>query len=86
MSDYDAWRLENNENEDFYCDKCSEKATEHSSSLGMGKFEIVCDKCSEDMQFCDSCCRVGEEEDFSYGSEECDDCCDFKEDKMSDND
>jgi hypothetical protein len=85
FTDYDSWKLDNNETE-CACDKCLEKTDEKTSFIGIGMFELLCEKCAENMQYCDSCDRVGEDEEFSYGQEICDGCCDLKADKLTDRD
>jgi hypothetical protein len=83
--DYDNWKLDNNEKENC-CDKCGQKTDEYTGSFGIGKLELVCENCAENLQFCESCGKVGEDEDFSYGQENCNNCCVLKADKLMDND
>lgn len=82
--DYDNWKLSNNEDDELICDRCGEKTTERDSKIGMGKYDIVCSICEVKLHYCDSCDRVGEEENFSYGQEFCNDCCDYMADKATD--
>jgi hypothetical protein len=86
MDSEDNYKLDNNEELEIYCDKCEERTTEYSSVLAMGRFELVCDICAEDMIFCDTCCRVGEEDDFSHNHEKCNYCIELAVDKLIDND
>lgn len=73
---------------DTRCDRCHEPMNEKDGLEAMGKdMELVCEPCSEKMQQCPKCDKFGEDEAFSFGQEECDNCiekaADMEHDRMS---
>ena len=86
FSNYDSWKLDNGE-KSCTCDKCETLVKSDSDMIEcMGQYELICTSCAEDMMWCDNCGKCGNDESFSYGQENCDNCCDIKADKMSDMD
>ena len=72
---------------DTHCDKCNESMNEKDGIFATGyRIELVCECCADKMQFCHRCERSGDDEAFSYGSDICNNCCDYEADKLMDND
>lgn len=68
------------------CDRCLEPLEEKDGNPAIGKLELVCNNCADNLIYCNYCNRVGYDDSFSYGHEYCDNCCDYLADKLMDND
>ena len=72
------------------CDCCENIIREKDGMLAKGyrnnKLELICQPCADNLEYFEHCNKSCPEDDFSYGQDICDDCCDLKADRLADND
>jgi hypothetical protein len=67
--------------DDEKCECCEKSFTE---SVITGKDYLFCAPCVEDMIVCDCCGEYRDEEEFLFGQDICDNCCEKKADSYED--
>jgi hypothetical protein len=68
--------------DDEKCECCGNSGFDTSAITGKGY--LFCNICLEDMQICDCCGEYRNEEEFSFGQDICDSCCEKKADMLQD--
>ena len=66
-----------------HCINCDCLIKEGDEVESMDSSEVVCESCSNDMEYCDTCQKFGTDDDFSYGGDAiCNNCLESKADMM----